>query len=783
MRSSSVLRAAVTTLSLSLSGWAAAASLPYRDASLPVEKRVDDLLARMTLEEKVAQLTTLWNRKRDIFTAADDFDPAKARHAFPAGIGQVARPSDLHGAGDDPLQQPFRNAVQTVNLVNAIQHYAVKETRLGIPVLFHEEGLHGYAARDATSFPQAIALASSWDPDLLTRIFSVAGREIRARGVQLVLAPVVDVGRDPRWGRIEETYGEDPYLVSQLGIAAVRGFQGDSLPLQPGKVFATLKHMTGHGQPESGSNVGPANISERTLREVFFPPFAAAIRSAHALFVMPSYNEIDGIPSHANRWLLHDILREEMGFTGAVVSDYEGIEQLYQLHHVEPDLMHAAARALNAGVDADLPDDAAYSQLPQALAAGLVTQEQIDTAVRRMLRLKFLAGLFEHPYADAKYAARLTNNAEARALAIEAARKTTVLLKNDGALPLHPASGATIAVIGPNAASVDLGGYSNVPAHSVSILEGIRAKAGNRIRIVSAEGVQITDKGDWYKDEVVLANADENRTRIAAAVQTARAADEIVLVIGGNSATSREGWDKSHLGDRANLGLIAQQDELARAVFELGKPVIVVLINGAPLSIPEVAARANAMLEAWYPGQEGGTAVADILFGDANPGGKLPVTVARSAGQLPMFYNQKPSAHRGYLFDSSDPLFPFGFGLSYTRFEIGAPRLSSNRIPADGKVTVAVDVRNTGSVAGDEVVQLYIHDLVSSVTRPIKELKGFKRVSLEPGQSRTVEFSLGREAFELWNAQMKRVVEPGSFDILVGPDSVDLKSARLEITP
>lgn len=782
MRRSFVLRVAITTLSLGLTGSAGAAGAPYLDASLPVEQRVDDLLSRMTLDEKVAQLSTLWNRKKDIFTAADDFDPAKARRAFPAGIGHVARPSDLHGAGDDPLQQSFRNASQTVALVNAIQHYAVKETRLGIPVLFHEEGLHGYAARDATSFPQAIALASSWDPDLLTRVFSIAGREIRARGIQLVLAPVVDVGRDPRWGRIEETYGEDPYLVGQLGVAAVRGFQGDTLPLQPGKVFATLKHMTGHGQPESGSNVGPASISERTLREVFFPPFAAAIRSGHALFVMPSYNEIDGIPSHANRWLLHDVLRDEMGFTGAVVSDYEGIEQLYQLHHVEPDLMHAAARALNAGVDADLPDDAAYSKLPQALAAGLVTQEQIDTAVRRMLRAKFLAGLFEHPYADASYATRITNNPEARALAVEAARNSAVLLKNDGALPLHPASGTTLAVIGPNAATVDLGGYSNVPAHKVSILEGIKAKAGNRIRVVSAEGVRITDKGDWYTDQVVLANADENRARIAAAVQTARGADEIVLVIGGNSATSREGWDKSHLGDRANLGLIAQQDELARALFELGKPVVVVLINGAPLSIPEVAARANAVLEAWYPGQEGGTAVADILFGDANPGGKLPLTVARSVSQLPLFYNQKPSAHRGYLFDSSDPLFPFGFGLSYTTFEIGKPRLSSNRISADGTVTVTVDVRNTGKVAGDEVVQLYIHDLVSSVTRPIKELKGFKRITLEPGQSKTVEFTLGRDAFEFWNAQMKRVVEPGSFDILVGPSSVDLKSVTLEVT-
>ncbi len=281
----------------------------------------------------------------------------------------MARPSDLRGTGD-PFATPYRDAKQTVALVNAIQHYAVKDTRLGIPVLFHEEGLHGYAARDATSFPQAIALASSWDPDLLTRVFTVAAREMRARGVQMVLAPVVDVARDPRWGRIEETYGEDPYLVGQLGIAAVRGFQGDTLPLAPGKVFATLKHMTGHGQPEGGTNVGPASISERTLREVFFPPFAAAIHSSHALNVMASYNEIDGIPSHANYWLLHDILRGEMGFTGAVVSDYEGIEQLVTLHHVEPDFLHAAARAMHAGVDSDLPDGAAYAKLPEALVQG-----------------------------------------------------------------------------------------------------------------------------------------------------------------------------------------------------------------------------------------------------------------------------------------------------------------------------------------------------------------------------------------------------------------------------
>jgi beta-glucosidase len=753
----------------------------YQDPKASVDQRVEDLLGRMTLNEKIVQLTTVWTRKQEIFTAGNDFDPAKAHKVFPDGIGHMARPSDLRGTGD-PFETPYRDAKQTVALVNAIQHYAVKETRLGIPVLFHEEGLHGYAARDATSFPQAIALASSWDPDLLTGVFTVAAREMRARGVQMVLAPVVDVARDPRWGRIEETYGEDPYLVGQLGIAAVRGFQGDTLPLAPGKVFATLKHMTGHGQPEGGTNVGPASISERTLREVFFPPFAAAVRSSHALNVMASYNEIDGIPSHANYWLLHDILRGEMGFTGAVVSDYEGIEQLVTLHHVEPDFLHAAARALHAGVDSDLPDGAAYAQLPEALSKGLVTQEQIDTAVRRMLKEKFLSGLFENPYADAKAAQAITNNADARALAVRAARETTVLLKNDGALPLTT-SIKTLAVIGPKAARVDLGGYSNVPNHTVSLLDGIKAKVGNRVKIVSAEGVRITDKGDWYSDDVKLADRDANLARIKEAVEVAKGADEIVLAIGSSSAVSREGWDKAtHLGDRADLGLIAQQNELAAAMFALGKPVVVVLINGAPLSIPEVAGKANALLEAWYPGQEGGTALADILFGDANPGGKLPLTIARSLSQLPLYYNQKPTAHRGYLFDTTQPLFPFGFGLSYTTFDISEPHLSATQVKAGDSVTVSVDVTNTGKVAGDEVVQLYLHDVVSSVTRPIKELKGFKRVTLAPGESRTIQFTLDRDAFALWNQDMKRVVEPGAFEIMVGPNSINLKTTTLDIT-
>jgi beta-glucosidase len=751
----------------------------YRDPTAPLEQRVEDLLARMTQDEKIAQLTAIWTQKNQLFDRDGRFDPAAARRLYPNGIGQFSRPADLVGPGN-PFKTPYRDVRQTIELVNAIQRHA-RSTRLGIPVLFHEEGLHGYAARGATHFPQAIALASSWDPALLERVFTVAGREIRARGVQLVLAPVVDVGRDPRWGRIEETYGEDPYLVGELGVAAVRGFQGPALPLAKDHVFATLKHMTGHGQPESGSNVGPANLSERILREVFFPPFRAAVERGNAQAVMPSYNEIDGVPSHVNRWLLRDVLRGEMAFKGVVVSDYFAIKETMEVHHTTSDPLSAAARAFKAGVDIDMPDGESYALLPRALEQGLITQAEIDTAVRRMLRLKFLAGLFEEPYADAKRAVAITDNAEARALALEAARKSVVLLKNDGVLPLRADRLETLAVIGPNAARIDLGGYSNVPNHAVTVLDGIRTKLGNRVNVVSAEGVRLTDSGDWYADEVVLSDPQRNRERIREAVQVAQGADAIVLVIGGSSATSREAWAKNHLGDRASIGLIGEQNELVQAMFALRKPVAVVLINGQPLSIPDVAAQANAVLEAWYPGQEGGTALADILFGDANPGGKLPVTIARSIGQLPMFYNQKPSAHRGYHFDSAEPLFPFGYGLSYTTFDIGAPRLSSARIATDETVKVAVEVRNTGAVAGDEVVQLYVRDVASSITRPVKELKGFRRVTLQPGAATTVEFTLGKDAFAFWNEAMQYTVEPGEFQIMAGPNSVDLKTAVLMV--
>ncbi len=764
----------------------------YKNAGAGVEARVEDLLGRMTLEEKVAQMQSIWEDKRDVFDAKFELDPKKMQQKFPDGIGQFARPSDAIGPAS-PRLVPGRDVRATIRLVNALQHYA-EHTRLGIPIMFHEEGLHGYVAVGATSFPQAIALASSWDPALVRAVNVVTAREMRARGVSEGLTPVVDVARDPRWGRIEETFGEDPYLVGELGLAAVQGLQGEgNADLGPGKIFATLKHLTGHGQPESGTNVGPAPYSERTLREFFFPPFEKIIERTGVSAVMPSYNEIDGVPSTANVWLLQKVLRGEWGFKGAVVSDYYAIEDLQRLHHVAATPEDAARLALKAGVDIDLPSPGAYATLTQQVRDGRVPVSSIDSAVRRLLTLKFRAGLFEHPFADAEQAVALTNNSDARALALKAAQRTIVLLKNDGTLPLKlpPAStpaattagtrAPVIAVIGPNAAVARLGGYSGQPPVTVSILEGIRAKVGARAQVVFAQGVKITANDDWWADEVQLADPKENHRLIDEAVAAARGADEIILAIGDTEQTSREGWAPTHLGDRDSLNLVGQQQDLFDALHSLGKPIVVVLINGRPASTVTIAAQANALIEAWYVGEQGGNAMADVLFGDVNPGGKLPVTIPRSVGQLPMFYDFKPSAHRGYLFDTTAPLYPFGYGLSYTTFEVGAPQLSSDHIGVDGSVKVSVPVRNTGGRAGDETVQLYVHQLVGSVTRPVKELKAFERVSIAAGETKTVTFTLSPETFRMWNIDMRRVVEPGAFEIMVGPNSVDLKTTTLHI--
>jgi beta-glucosidase len=759
----------------------------YQDRLAPVADRVRDLLQRMTLEEKIAQITCLWDAKATVMDAALHIDPAKLRERFPHGIGQMARPSDAKGQGS-PREFRGRDARATVDLVNTVQQWAVHGTRLGIPVLFHEESLHGYAAVGATSFPQAIALAGSFDPDLVREVQATVAQEVAARGVQVALSPVLDVARDPRWGRIEETFGEDVHLVTEMSVATVEGLQGvgDGAALAPGKVYATLKHLTGHAQPENGTNVGPAPYSERELREFFFPPFEATIQRAGARVVMASYNEIDGVPSHANPWLLGEVLRGEWGFQGAVVGDYFAIEQLNLLHHVAADFDEAAAQALAAGVDCDLPNGTAYQRLADGVRSGRVPEALLDQAVARMLDLKFRSGLFERPLANADEAQAATHTPQAVALARRAAQRCLTLLTNKGMLPLQaPPAGAprpTLAVIGPNAAVQRLGGYSGQPPHVVTVLEGLQTRFGATMNVTHAEGVKITEGDDWWADEVQLARPEDNRRRIAEAVELAQGADQIVLVLGDTEQTSREAWATWHLGDRASLDLVGEQQALFDALKALGKPIAVVLLNGRPASTVAIAEQADALIEAWYLGEQGGHALADVLAGDVNPGGKLPVSVPRHVGQLPVFYNHKPSARRGYLFDETKPLFPFGHGLSYTRFSFGAPRLSSPSMDTNGRVQVLVEVSNTGERSGDEVVQLYVRDRIASVTRPVKELKAFQRVTLAAGETRTVALTLDAQALRMWNKQMQRVVEPGEFELMTGPDSVQLQSVVLQVT-
>jgi len=769
-----------------LSGMLAAAALIeaqgpplYRQAAAPVDARVADLLGRMTIEEKVAQLLGVWNRKREIQDAQGRFDPANAKALLGNGIGEVSRPSEV---ARPTSGAPYRTAREQALFVNAVQKWLVENTRLGIPAMFHEEALHGLVAPGGTHFPVPIGLASAWDPALVERLMGVAALEGRARGTQHVLSPVVDLGRDPRWGRIEETYGEDPYLVTQMGVAAVRGYQGTSLPLAADKVFATLKHFAGHGSHEGGVNTAPALVPERLLRAELLVPFQAAVK-AGAYTVMPSYNEVDGIPAHANSWLLTDVLRREWGFSGLVVSDYFGVEQMQTRHHVAADKADAAAQALDAGVDLELPDPYGFSELVGLVKSGRMAESMIDRSVARMLRAKFLAGLFETPYVDPDRAERVTNTPEHQALALEAARKSIVLLKNQGAvLPLDRSRVKTLAVIGPNAKGVHLGGYSRDPGRGVDVLSGITARAGAGIKVVYAEGVRITEhEADWGGDTVVLGNPAQNRTRIQDAVKVAKEADAIVLALGTNESVSREAWADNHLGDVADLTLMSNQEELVQAMLQTGKPVIALLINGRPLAVPLLAERVPAIVEAWYAGQEGGTAIGEVLFGDVNPGGKLPVTFPRHSGQLPVYYNRRPTSFRNHLDLTREPLWAFGYGLSYTTFQLDDLRVASPAIGPGGTTEVSVRVRNSGARAGDEVVQLYIRDQVSSVTRPVKELRGFTRVTLQPGESKSITFRVGPDELSLIDRHMQRVVEPGRFDVMIGTSSATQLTATLDV--
>lgn len=758
-----------------------AEAVAYKNPRLAVGVRVADLISRMTLEEKVAQMLCLWQRKSELlFDANGTLDLNIGRNELKHGMGQIARLSDTKG-GLTPRQM--------AELANSLQKYFVEETRMGIPVMFHEECLHGLAAKDATSYPQPIGLASTFDPEIIEEVYTTIAERTRERGAHQALTPVVDVARDPRWGRVEETFGEDPYLVAQMGIAAVRGFQGDATFKDKKHVIATLKHFAAHGEPESGTNCAPVNVSERLLRDTFLYPFREAVIKAGALSVMASYNEIDGVPSHANTWLLRDVLRNEWEFKGFVVSDYFAITELHARreatsHAIANDKTEAALLAVKAGVNVETPDPDCYPNLVELVRSGKLQESAVDELITPVLELKFALGLFEDPYVDPD-ALHIERRLEAeRPLALRSAQQAITLLQNNGnLLPLNPEKVRTLAVIGPNADRKVFGGYTGEPAYYTSVLQGIKAKVGAKTRVLYSEGCKLTVGGSWSEDSVTLPDPGENRTLIREAVKTARRADAAILVLGGNEQTSREAWSRTHLGDRANIDLFGVQDDLVKAVLETGKPVIVVLFNGRPNSIMTIKELVPSILECWYLGQEAGIAVADVLFGDVNPGGKLPISIPRSAGHIPCYYNYKPSARRGYLGDDITPLFPFGYGLSYTTFGFSNLRVEKPAIGMDEATNVSIDVENTGTRAGDEVVQLYIRDLVSSVTRPVKELKGFKRIHLEPGQSTTVTFPLGPEHLSFTDIEKRNVVEPGEFEIMVGNSSrnEDLSKVLLRV--
>ena len=748
-------------------GFSQEAKPAYRDPNLPDEQRAADLVKRMTLEEKVDQLA---GGRRRTLTA----ESPEAKEIF------------------DGLRKLFREDSQVTahdaaEARNKAQHYLMEKTRLGIPAIFQGEALHGFMAYGSTSFPQVLGLASTWDPELVQQAFQSAGDEMASSGVNQAFTPVLDLSRDPRWGRTEETYGEDPYLVAHMGVAAINGLQGTLWKIDRHHVLATAKHFAAHGQPESGTNTAPANFSQRDLRETFLVPFRAAVQQAHVGSVMASYNEIDGIPNHINRWLLDRVLRQEWGFRGYVTSDGNGLQMLVETHHVAADFAQAAREALAAGVDYDLSDGSVYATLLDQARAGKVAEAELDGAVKRVLEAKFRLGLFENPYVDPDYAQKITNSSEHQQLALKVAQKSIVLLKNENhLLPLDLKKLKTIAVIGPNAADVHLGGYSRDPGpgNQISILDGIRKRAEG-VKVLYAGGCKITTGkqgwSGWYENKVTQPDPKTEMESIRAAAVAARQSDVAIVVVGENESTNREAWSEQHLGDRDSLDLLGSQEALVRAVVETGKPTIVFLINGRPLSINYVKDHVPAILEGWYLGEQGGTAAANVLFGDVNPGGKLPITFPRSVGQLPDFYDHKPSRNRSYLFTSREPLFPFGFGLSYTQFRFDNLRVEPKSIPTGGNAKVSVDITNTGDRAGDEVPQLYIHQRVASVTRPVKQLRGFKRISLQPGEKATVDFILTPEDLSLIDVNMNRVVEPGTFDLMVGPNSAETSSIPLEV--
>lgn len=750
----------------------------YEDARAPIDARVEDLLARMSMEEKTVQLATLYGYGRVL---KDPLPTAQWKAAlWKDGIGNI---DEMHNGWGDGRRSVYATDLRRhVWAMNEVQRFFVEQTRLGIPVDFTNEGIRGVEARGATSFPSQLGIGHTWNRALVRRMGRITGIEARALGYTHVYAPILDVARDQRWGRMEEVYGEDPYLVSRLGVEMVKGLQQDFIVAATAKHFAV--YSANKGAREGMARTDP-QVAPREVEEIFLPPFAAAIREAGLLGVMSSYNDYDGVPVTGSRYWLTERLRGDFGFRGYVVSDSEAVEFLHTKHGVAADAKDAVRQAAEAGLNIRTnftPPEDYVLPMRAALADGSLAIATVDDRVRDVLRVKFTLGLFDRPYVDdAETSARLVNSKEHREVALQAARESLVLLKNtNAALPLRKDL-KTVAVIGPNA---DDGRYSHrhygpSGGHVVTVLEGVRQKLGTRAEVRHAKGVEIA--GDnWPAIEILpepLSAAEQ--AGIDEAVRAATGADVAIVVLGDGDRTVGESLS------RTSLDLPGRQLELLRAVHATGTPVVLVLINGRPMSVNWADAHVPAILEAWFPGDHGGTAIADALFGDYNPGGKLTVTFPKSAGQIPFNFPTKPNAQwEGEKSRINGALYTFGHGLSYTAFEYANLRIAPGRIPVNGSVEVSVDVRNAGRVAGDEVVQLYTRDLVGSVTTYEKNLRGFERIHLAPGQTRTVRFRLTPEDLALWDRRMRRVVEPGMFKVMVGAGSEDIRQqGEFEVQP
>jgi beta-glucosidase-like glycosyl hydrolase len=738
------------------------ASAPYRDPSLEPGKRARDLLGRMITEEKVAQLFGVWlnlDPERGEFAPSSGAspEPGKPAEEFRHGVGQITRPF-----GSRPVDPRAG-----VRALNEFQRQLVEETRLGIPAIAHEECLTGLMSQGATQFPSPLNYGSTWDPELIEKVGDSIRRQMRAVGAHQGLAPVADVIRDARWGRVEECVSEDPYLVGCMVSRYVAGLQGED---PTSGVAATLKHFCGYSFSEGGRNFGPAHLGERELADVFLLPFEMAVKSARVMSVMNAYQEIDGVPPACSRRLLTEILRERWGFDGIVVSDYFAVKMLEELHRVAADATEASAAALCAGLDVELPAPQCFrAGLPAALEAGRIDEADLDRAVERVLKLKFQLGLFEQPTVDAD-AVELDRPGD-RELARRVAERSITLLSNDGLLPLS-SEGGRIAVIGPNAGDpmALFGNYSfqnhvasHFPDHPLpppgpSVLEAIRERAGAD-RVSYAEGCQVMGG---------------ERSGIAEAIAAAETAEVVILVLGDKAGHFRKG-SVGEGTDTDDLTLPGAQQELAEAVIATGRPTVLVLVNGRPFDLSRLAEGTGAILEAWFPGQEGAGAIARVLFGDLNPGGKTPVSFSRGAGVQPFYYNHRFLARGLPNLPNFEPVFPFGHGLSYTRFEYQDLRIASQRVAVDGEAEIECTLRNVGERSGDEVVQLYLRDRLASVPRPVQELRGFLRIHLEPGAAARIRFGVPADLLSFTGPDFRRVVEPGEIEVRIGSSSEDIR--------